>query len=80
MFQKNDLFGKIRLLSKFMSPQPGKQTIVIHILSNISRSKGNQSIKCGQLIEYNMTNIFLENSNTKYGGETIPRSFNKSQK
>ena len=37
-----------------MAPQPGKQTIAIHILPNISRSKGNQKIKFGQLIKYNM--------------------------
>ena len=27
-------------------------------------------MKFGQLIEYNMRNIFLEISHTKYGGET----------
>ena len=42
------------------------------IAPNISRSKGNQTMKFGQL-EYNMGNIFLETSCTKYGGETIPR-------
>ena len=41
-------------------PQPGKQTIAIHILSNISRSKGNQTIKVGQLIEHEMRNIFID--------------------
>ena len=29
----------------------------------------------GQLIEYNMRNIFVEKSYTKYGEETIPRPF-----
>ena len=43
-----------------MTSQPGKQTIAIHILTNISRSKGNQTMKFGQLIEYNMRTIFLE--------------------
>ena len=47
----------------------------MHILSNISRSKGNQTINFGQLIEYNMRNIFVEKSYTKYGEETIPRPF-----
>ena len=37
-----------------------KQIIAIHILPNISRSKGNQTIKIGQLIEYNVRNVFLE--------------------
>ena len=44
-----------------MTSQPGKQTIAIHmVLLNISRSKGSETIKFGQLIEYNMRNIFLE--------------------
>ena len=34
-------------------------------------------MKFGQLIEYNMRNIFLEKSYTKCGGETIPRPFLK---
>ena len=33
-----------------------------HILANISRSKGNHTVKFGQLIECNMRNIFLEKS------------------
>ena len=41
--------------------QPGYQAIVTHILPNIARSKGNQKIKFGQLIECNMWNIFLKN-------------------
>ena len=32
----------------------------------------------GQLIEFNMRNIFLEKSYTKWSGETIPRSFFKN--
>ena len=62
-----------------MTSQSGKQTVAIHILPNISRSKGNQTIKCGQLIEYNMRNIFLEKSNTKCGGELLPDPFLKDQ-
>ena len=31
--------------------QPGKQTIAIHVLPNISRRKGNQTMKFGKLIE-----------------------------
>ena len=73
--QQNGLIRKIRLISNFMTSQPGKQTIVIHILSNISRSKGSQTVKFGQLIERNTRSIFLEKSYTKYGGETSPRLF-----
>ena len=43
----------------------------MHILPNISKSKGNQTIKFGQLIEYNLRNIFVENSYTKCAAETI---------
>ena len=63
-----------------MTSQSGQQTIAIHILTNISRTKGNQAIKFGQLIEYNMRIIFLEKSYRKYGGETIPRPFSKKSK
>ena len=79
MYQ-NGLVIKIRLISNFMTSQPGQQTIVIHILPNISRSKGNQTMKFGQLIEYNMRNIFLEKSFTKFGGETSPRHFSEKLK
>ena len=33
-----------------------------HRLPDISRSKGNQAMKFGQLIEYNLGNVFLQNS------------------
>ena len=72
---KNGLIRKVTLVSKFMTSQPGKHMIAIHMLPNISRSKGNKTLKFGQLIEYNMSSIFLENVFTKCGRETIPRSF-----
>ena len=37
-------------------------------------------MKFGQLIEYNMRNIFLEKPYTKRGGETIPKPFLKKSK
>ena len=43
--------------------------------TNISRSKDNQTMKFGQLIEYNMKNIFSKKSYINCGGETIPRYF-----
>ena len=46
----------------------------------MSRSKGNQTMKFGQLIEYNIRNIFLEKSYTKCGGETSPRPFSEKLK
>ena len=44
------------------------------------RNKGNQAMKFGQSIEYNMRNIFLEKSYTKCGGETSPRPFSEKLK
>ena len=43
-----------------MASQASLQTIAIHILLNISQSKGNQTMKFGQLIEYNKRIIFLQ--------------------
>ena len=60
-----------------MTPQTGKQIITVNILPNISRRKGNLTMKFGQLMEYNMRNIAREKSYTKYGGETSPRPFAK---
>ena len=54
-----------------MTSQPGKQTLQINISPNISRSKGNQTMKICQLTEYDMRNIFLEKACTKCGGENI---------
>ena len=52
----------------------------MHMLPNISRSKGKQAMKIGQLIKCNMGNIFVEKSYTKCAGETIPRPLSKKSK
>ena len=57
MYQ-NGLIKKV--ISNLMTSQA--QQIVIHILPDILGSKGNQTMKFGQLIECNMRNIFLEKS------------------
>ena len=49
-------------------------------MADISRTKGNQTVKFGQLIEHNMRNIFLEKQYTKCGGETSPKPFFKNIK
>ena len=77
---KNDLIRKIRLISEILTSQLGEQTIGIHIISNVSRSKDNQTMKFGQLIEYNMRKFFLEKSYITCGGETVPRLFSKKSK
>ena len=50
----------MRLTSKSMTSQPGLQAIAIHIFSNISQSKGNQTMEFGQLVEHNKRNICLQ--------------------
>ena len=69
---KNDLVRMIWLISKFVTPQPGKQTNALQILSNISRRKGSQKMKIIQLIEYSMRNIFLETSCKKVVKKLAP--------
>ena len=54
--------------------------VVIHISLNILKNKGNQTMKFGQLIKYNMRNIFLEKSYRECGGETGPRPFSEKLK
>ena len=46
-----------------MTLQSGKQVITVHIYQNPSRSKVNQKIKFGEIIEYNMRNNLFEKSN-----------------
>ena len=61
-----------------MTSQPGLQTIAIHILPNISQSKGNQTMKFGQSIEYNKRNFknYAENE----AGRLVPDLFLFSEK
>ena len=80
VMHQNGLIKKIRLISNFMTSQPGQQKSVIHILLNISRRKYNQTIKFGHLMECNMRSIFLEKSCTKCGSETSPRPFSEKLK
>ena len=55
------VFRKIRLTSKFMKSQPGLQTIAIHILPNISQSKGYQNMKFGITREIFFFKNYAEN-------------------
>ena len=58
-----------------MTSKPGKKTIAINIIPNISRNKDKHTMKFVQLIEYNMRKVFLEKSYTKYGGESFPKPY-----
>ena len=53
-FRKNDLIKNRRLISVLntrLTSQPSQQIVTLHLLSNISRSKSNQTMKFGQLAE-----------------------------
>ena len=43
-----------------MTSQPDLQSIAIHNLPNTSQNKDKQTMKFGQLIEYNKINYFLQ--------------------
>ena len=79
VMQKNDLIRKIKLISKFIKSQLGKQSIAVNILPNISAHKGNRTIKFGQLIEYNIEIFFFEQSYTKKVEKLLPDSFLENQ-
>ena len=55
--------------------QTRKQTVAIHILPNIWRSKGKQEF--GQLIKYNMKNNFCEKSCENMVRKLVPETFYK---
>ena len=66
----------LRLISKLITSQTGKQIIIIQVLPNISRKKAarqQNSVSCF----YSMRNIFLEKSYTICGGEASLRPFYK---
>ena len=56
------------------------KNIPIDILSSIVRSKGNQKMKFGHLIEYNMGSIFLEKLYAKCSAEASLRYYYKNLK
>ena len=74
------MIRNLRLISKFVMSRTGKQTITKDILPNILRSKGNQVMKFGQVIEYDIRNISLEKPYTKCVREASPRPFYKNSK
>ena len=54
-----------------MRSQPEQEAITIHILTNISRSKGNQAMKFIHLIEHNMRNIFFLKNHTQNANQIL---------
>ena len=59
-----------------MTSQTGRQIITIYIMPNILRGNDNQTMKFGQLMEYNMSNTFPRKSYAKCGGGEL---FGRSQ-
>ena len=58
-----------------MTPQTGQQIITMHVFPNISRSKGNQAMKFGQLIKYSIRNNFLKNYAENEAERLVPDLF-----
>ena len=58
-----------------MASQPDLQTIAIHILLNISQSKGNQTMKFGELLEYNKRIFFFKNYAENEARRLVPNLF-----
>ena len=69
------MIRKINWIVSFLTSQPGQQSILKHILPNILTSKGIQTIKDCQLLEYNTGKIFFEKSYTKCDVVISPRPF-----
>ena len=67
---ESSLIRKLKLMLKSVTSQIAKQIIIMYILPTIF----------GQLIEYNMRQIFLEKLYTKFGGATSPRPCFKKSK
>ena len=59
VMKENGFVRNLRLNSKSLTSQTRQQLITMHILPNISKKKDYQTITFGQLIEYNVRNIFF---------------------
>ena len=67
---------KVKLMRNFVTSQSEIQIITIYVMTNISRSKGNEVMEFGQLIEYNVKNNFLQKFYTENEvGRLIPEIF-----
>ena len=57
---ENGFIKKLKLISKFMTLQTGQQIFTIHVLPNVSRSKGNQVLKFGKLMKHDVRIVFVQ--------------------
>ena len=55
--------------------QIGPQTVTINILVDVSKRRKNQTMKFGQLMEYNVRNISLKKLWEKKAGRLVPNLF-----
>ena len=62
-----------------MTSQPAQKAFGMHIFPNISSRKGNQTMKFGHLIEYNMRKNFLKNYTQNVVEKLFPDPFLKNQ-
>ena len=67
--QKNIPMKRLTLIPKYLALKTVQQIITIHILPNISYNKGNHTIKFGQFIEYNASNIFKNHAEMRQGDQ-----------
>ena len=51
----------------------------MHVLPNILGRKGNHTMKFGQLIEYNIRNIFVKNHRQNVEEKLFPDAYLKNQ-
>ena len=58
-----------------MTSQPGQQRIAIHKLLNISRMKGSQTMKFGELMEYPRYIFFFKNYAENEVGKLFQTAF-----
>ena len=63
-----------------MASQLRKQATAIQTMPNISRNKHNQSMKFGQLIDYNTKNFFLKSHTYNLVVKLLPDTFLKKSK
>ena len=56
------MLAELWLISKFMTSQAGQQMIPIHMITNVSRSEGNQAMKFGQFTKYSEKNLYFQKS------------------
>ena len=62
-----------------MTSQHDEKIITTYILSNISPSENNQTMKFGQLIEYNQKKIFFKNHARNETGQLLQNSYSFSE-